>query len=269
MSRLADCFIQLRQQGRKALMPYITAGDPDLDFTYAAASACVRAGADILELGIPFSDPLADGPTIQAAGKRALDNGVTFTGVLDLVRRLRQAVDVPIVLLVYYNTVNFWGEEAFVNACSAAGADALVVADLPAEESASLSALAAAAGLDLIRMVAPTSTSQRLAQATELATGFIYCVSVTGVTGARANLPASLQAFLEQVRARTDKPLVVGFGVSLPEHAVEATKIADGVIVGSALVGLLAEEAPKSRSGALAVASEFMAGFRRALDVLN
>jgi len=266
MSRLADKFALIRQQGRKALMPYLTAGDPDLDFTYAAALTCVAAGADMLELGIPFSDPLADGPVIQAAAKRALDNGVTFPGVMSLIARLRETTDVPIVLLVYYNTVYNQGEQQFMQACHQAGVGGVVVADLPADENATLAAAARAVDLDLIHLVAPTSTSAHISQVGRVATGFIYCVSVAGVTGARTSLPATLSSFLQRVRSVADAPLMVGFGVSQPEQAVQAAQLADGIIVGSALVDLLARKVVLSQSQAIQSAAMYISSIRRALD---
>ncbi len=269
MSRLASCFDKLRSEGRKALVPYLTAGDPDLNFTYAAALACVRGGADILEIGIPFSDPLADGPVIQAAVQRALGGGVSFAGVLELIRKLRAATDAPLVALAYYNSIYHRGEQEFVERCAAAGLDGLVVADLPVDESATLAAATRAAGIDLIRMVTPTSTPERLVQAAALASGFIYCVSLTGVTGAREQLPAELQSFLHGMRRRTETPLIVGFGIARPEQAVAVAAAADGVIVGSALVSHLAAEFAKSRHGAGAAAEKFMAAFRSALDAAH
>lgn len=270
MSRLAAKFTQLHQEGRKALMPYITAGDPDLQTTYEVALALEQSGADILELGIPFSDPMADGPTIQAAAQRALAGGTTFAGVLDTVRQLRRRSDLPIVFLVYYNAICRRGEEAFVAACAQSGVDGLVVPDLPLEQGASLRAIAKCHGIDVIQMLAPTSTATRIAQVAQVASGFIYCVSLMGVTGARQSLPPELAHFLQGVQAVTSIPLVVGFGISRPELAQQAAAYSDGVIVGSALIDVVARVSQdKGVEHAPRAAGEFMAPFRTALNSMT
>jgi len=240
MNAIANCFDQLRKENKKALITYLTAGDPDLDFTYAAALSCLQSGADILELGVPFSDPLADGPTIRASAKRALASGTTFNGVIELVKRLRSVTQAPIVLLCYYNTICSRGESSFATTCARAGVSGVIVADLPVSEASNMANLAANAGLDLIPLIAPNSTPTQIANAARLATGFIYCVSVKGVTGVRETLPETLGKFLASIRRQTDKPLAVGFGIAHPQQALQIAHAADGIIIGSVLVDLLA-----------------------------
>ncbi|MGI6609124.1 MAG: tryptophan synthase subunit alpha [Limnochordia bacterium] len=240
MSRLTDCFQRLQYEGRKALMPYLTAGDPDLEVSLDLALACERGGADLLELGIPFSDPLADGPTVQEAVQRSLRSGTTLAGILELTRKIRRTSAIPIVLLAYYNTIYRRGEAPFVQACADAGVDGLVVPDLPPEEAGGLRAEASKRGITVVQMLAPTSTPERMHMVSTLATGFIYCVSLTGVTGARPGLSDTLTTFLQRVRHLTETPLMVGFGISTPEQAVQAARTADGVIVGSALIDRVA-----------------------------
>jgi len=267
VSRLAAAFAAAAAQGRPAVMPYVTAGDPSLAATAALLPALAAAGADIVELGVPFSDPLADGPTNQRAAQRALQAGTTVAGVLDTVAHVRQqGLAIPIVLLVYYNCIYRHGEEHFVEAAAAAGVDGLIVPDLPPEEAGSLRSVAAAAGLDLVPLAAPTSTDQRLALIGQVARGFIYCVSVTGVTGARSTLPAELAGFLRRVRqaAGNRVPLAVGFGISTPDQVREVGRWADGVIVGSALVERL-ERAPSPAAG-IDEAAALVRDLRRAAD---
>ena len=246
-------------------MPYVTAGDPNLKTTAALLPALAAAGADIVELGVPYSDPLADGPTNQRAAQRALAAGTTIRGVLDTVAAARRdGLAIPIVLLVYYNCIYRHGETAFVQAAAAAGVDGLIVPDLPPEEAAGLRAATEAAGLALVPLAAPTSTDQRLALIARVATGFIYCVSVTGVTGARATLPAELADLLRRVRQATAGrvPVAVGFGISTPEQVREVGRLADGVIVGSALVERL--ERAESPAAGIAAVTELLRAMRRA-----
>lgn len=222
-------------------MPYITAGDPDLEWTRRLIDALFGAGADMIELGVPYSDPLADGPTVQAAGQRALAAGTTVAGIFDLVRSVRERRNEPIALLVYYNCIFRWGEERFVAQAAESGVDGLIVPDLPPESAGDLDAIAASRGVDLVYLVAPTSTPGRIRLIAKKGKGFLYCVSLTGVTGARERLSGELAPFIARVREEMaamgkDLPLAVGFGISTPEHAAAVGRLADGVIVGSALI---------------------------------
>ncbi len=239
MSRLTQTFEGLRRRGERALIPYFVAGDPSLDVTRHLVLEAVRRGADVVELGVPFSDPLADGPVIQRASQRALAAGVTVSRVIELVRELRAEVTLPIVLLSYYNPVHAFGLKAFAHGAVEAGVDGVIVADLPPEEARPLAAEAQAAGLDLIHLVAPTSPPDRMRFITRRSRGFIYFVSLTGVTGPRESLPEDLVERLRQLRGVTTKPICVGFGISTPEQVAAVAPYADGVIVGSAIVRLV------------------------------
>ncbi|MGI6082051.1 MAG: tryptophan synthase subunit alpha [Limnochordia bacterium] len=267
MNRLDECFRKLKDERRKALMPYLTAGDPDLDVSLDLAVACEQGGADLLELGIPFSDPLADGPIVQEAVQRSLDSGTTFAGILELTRRIRRVSEIPVVFLAYYNSVHCRGEAQFVQACANAGADGLVIPDLPPEEAEDLRAKAAKHDITVVQMLAPTSTSERIDLVSKLAEGFIYCVSVTGLTGTRDALSDTLEAFLKRVRSLTATPLMVGFGISSPEQAAQAAREADGVIVGSALIERIARvRALEGTPQAITEAERFVNSLRRTLD---
>ncbi|WP_026370445.1 tryptophan synthase subunit alpha [Kallotenue papyrolyticum] len=241
MTRIATTWERLRAAGRRALILYLTVGFPERDSALELVPRLLAAGADMIELGVPFSDPLAEGPTIQAATQRALANGITVRACIETVRTLRaQGIAAPLLLMGYLNPMLRYGVERFCQDAQAAGVDGLIFPDLPPEESGELQAACDRHGLDLIQFVAPTSTPERIAHVTEHASGFIYCVSVTGVTGARATLPPDLPDFLARVRRRTQTPLAVGFGISRPEHARNVAAIADGVIVGSALIDQIA-----------------------------
>ncbi len=237
MSRVAKMFKTLRADSHAALMPYLTVGYPTKEQTADLAQAAVEAGADMLELGIPFSDPLADGATIQHTTQIALEQSTTVGTCLGTVAELRtRGIDVPLLLMGYYNPIFQWGLETFCAACAKVGADGLIVPDLPPEEADDLQAACRAHGLDLIMFLAPTSTDERIRQVARRASGFLYLVSLTGVTGARDTLPVELEQFVARVRAATDLPLAVGFGVGSPQQAARVARIADGVIVGSALL---------------------------------
>jgi len=237
MSRLEECF---HGSGKNALlMPYITGGFPDMDGCRRVLRAFIDGGADIIELGVPFSDPLADGPVVQASTQQALSQGVTPDDVLKLAGEL--GGELPVVLLVYYNSVFAYGQDEFLKAAAVHDVAGLVVPDLPVDEAADFVASCRAYGVDPILLVAPTSLDERIAMIAANASGFIYCVSVAGVTGARSSLGSDLPAFLERVRARTAVPLAVGFGVSGPEQAAEVSKYADGVIIGSKLISMVSE----------------------------
>jgi tryptophan synthase alpha chain len=237
---IAAAFARARTERRTALIPYVMAGYPDLSTSEALAVALCEAGADVLELGVPFSDPLADGATIQHAAQRALDNGVTLAGVLDLAARVGSQVATPLVFMGYYNPIFSYGLDRFCAHAADAHVAGLIVPDLPPEEAEPLHSAATSRDIELIFLVTPTSTDARLAQAAAMAGrtggGFLYCVSLSGVTGARSDLPGQLPAFIARVRAQTALPLAVGFGVSRPEHVAEIGAYADAAVVASALL---------------------------------
>ena len=239
MSRIAATFERLSGAGRRALIPFLVAGDPDVGVTVRAVDALVQAGADLIELGVPFSDPVADGPVNQRAYTRALASGVSLHTVLDLVKTIRGRSELPIVLLSYYNPLLRYGLEAFCRDAAGAGVDGVVVPDLPADEAADLVGPARANGVDTIFLLAPTSTDLRIQLVAGQSSGFIYCVSLTGVTGARDQLADGVDGLVGRIRRQTSLPVCVGFGVSTPEQAQAIAAVADGVIVGSALVALL------------------------------
>lgn len=238
MGRLASRFAELKGRGEKALVTFITAGDPDLATTEELIPLMAEAGADIIELGVPFSDPMADGPTIQKASERALEAGTTLPGILDLVRRIRLRTQVPIILMGYYNPVFHYGGDQFVADAVAAGVDGVLLVDLPPEEAGEFQSMAAAAGLDVIFLLTPTADESRIEKVARLGRGFVYYVSVTGVTGARTSVETSVGEMVGRIRAKMSLPLVVGFGISTPAQAAEVAGVADGVVVGSALVKL-------------------------------
>jgi tryptophan synthase alpha chain len=242
MSRITSIFTP----GYKALIAYLTVGYPSLETTYDVASILANNGCDIIELGIPFSDPLADGATIQKASYQALQQGITPQICLEAARKLHQRIAIPLVFMSYYNPILSFGLEAFCVASVKAGIDGLIIPDLPPEEGAELEASTKKLKLDLIYLLAPTSTEERISLVADRSQGFIYLVSLTGVTGARQSLPPELEDFVNRVRQRTRKPLCIGFGVANPEQAKRAARIADGVIVGSRLIQLIDEDATLS-----------------------
>jgi len=246
MSRISQRFEALRAEGKKGLVVYIMAGDPDLETTRQLILELERSGADIIELGIPFTDPLADGPSIQAANERALASGTTLEAILDFVRSMREETQIPILLMSSYNPIFRAGEERLAREAVAAGVDGMLITDLPPEEAAEWKATAAAAGLDTIFLLAPTSTDERIRIASKISSGFVYCVSRTGVTGVQADLPPDLHGLLDRIRAETDQPIAVGFGVSKPEHVRQIGEWCDGAVVGSAVVNLIAKEGKDS-----------------------
>jgi tryptophan synthase alpha chain len=262
--RIAAAFATARAEGRAALVTYVMGGDPDLATSRDMALACAEGGADLLEIGMPFSDPIADGPTIQAAGERALAAGATVEGCLRLAADVRRRTRAPIALMGYVNPVLAYGEERFLDGCARAGVDAVILPDLPPEEAEAFRALAAARGVRTVFLLAPTSTEGRVAEACAAATGFVYFVSVTGVTGARAALPVDLGHRVAAVRARSPVPVVVGFGVSTPEQARQVGRLADGVVVGSAIVSRVAKGG--TRKARAARVRRFVAGLRAGLE---
>jgi len=248
-TRIQHRFAALREAGELGIVAYLTAGDPSLDATLEFVLALADAGADVMELGVPFSDPLADGPTIQRASERALKSGTTLAGVLDLVRRIRKTSEVPLVLFSYFNPILQMGIEKFASAAEAAGADGVLATDLTLEESEDYRRVLRAHHLDAIFLGAPTSTDERLAKIANCSSGFLYLISRTGVTGAKDTLPDDLPALLRRARAASKLPLAVGFGISLPGHVSLLGGLADAAVVGSALV---AEIANATESGARA-----------------
>lgn len=235
-TRISKCFVALSESGELGIVAYITAGDPTLAATHKFVLALADAGADVIELGIPFSDPLADGPTIQRASERALKSHTTLAQVIDLVGEIRKSSEVPIVLFSYYNPVLQMGLEKFASKAAEAGADGVLITDLTPEESADYRRILAAHNLDTIFLGAPTSTDDRLAKIAVVSSGFLYLISRTGVTGAKDALPDDLPALLRRARKVTQLPIAVGFGISLPGHVSVLGGLADAAVVGSALV---------------------------------
>jgi tryptophan synthase alpha chain len=267
MTRIQETFARLRREGRTALMPYLTVGFPERDSALELVPALVEGGADLIELGVPFSDPLADGATIQAAGQRALANGMTLARCLDQAAQLAPAVAAPLVLMGYYNPILQMGVEAFARRAAASGVAAAIVPDLPPGESDALRTALRAHDIDLVFLLAPTSDEARIREVTARGSGFQYLVSLTGVTGARAHLPPGLDDLVVRVRRATDLPLAVGFGISTPAQAARVAQVADGVIVGSALIrAIAAAEAEGGPSTAAGAARAFVAALRAGID---
>lgn len=251
-TRIQQRFTALRKAGELGIVAYITAGDPSLDATLKFVLALEEAGSDVIELGVPFSDPLADGPTIQRASERALKSGTTLAGVLELVRRIRQTSQVPLVLFSYYNPILQMGLEKFAAAAEIAGADGVLATDLTPEESNDYRGILGAHHLDTIFLGAPTSTDERLAKIAACSSGFLYLISRTGVTGAKDALPDDLPTLLRRARSVTPLSIAVGFGISLPGHVSVLGGLADAAVVGSALVAEI-EKATKSGASASAI----------------
>ena len=239
--RLAAAFARLRAQKQAGLVTYITAGDPDLPRTEGIIRALDRAGADVLEIGVPFSDPLADGPVIQRATERALAAGTTLAAVLELLGRLRQDVQAPVVIFSYANPIFRLGAERFADRAAAAGVDGVLVLDLPIEEADDFRHLLAARGIDTILLLSPTTTDERLRKAAALGSGFLYAISRLGVTGARDVLAEGAEEMVARIRAASDLPVALGFGISTPGHVRQVGQWADAAVVGSALVNVIAE----------------------------
>ncbi|MBN1855334.1 MAG: tryptophan synthase subunit alpha [Dehalococcoidia bacterium] len=239
MTRLADVFNTSRQT---ALIAYVTVGYPSVEATLKLVPLLARSGCDIVELGIPFSDPMADGATIQKTSHEALLNGVTPDVCIDVARQLSSEVDIPLVFMSYYNPMLKKGLDAFCGACAEAGVSGLIVPDLPPDEGGELEMVSSAHGVDLIYLLAPTATEERIRLVAERSRGFIYMVSLAGVTGARASIHDGLEDFVDRVRAVAKQPLCVGFGISSPEQAVRVAKVADGVIVGSRILKLVEQD---------------------------
>lgn len=239
MSRIAATFESLMQQGRKALVPYVTAGDPDLEATEQIIHTLVANGADLIEVGVPFSDPMADGPTIQAASTRALQAGTTLPKILEMIRRVRQHTNIPIILMGYFNPVLKYGSECFAQDAAEAGVDGVLLVDLPPEEAGELRGFLSANGLDYITLLAPTTPPDRRRHLAAQAEGFVYYVSMTGVTGAQQVDPAAIAMEVSELRQQAPVPVAVGFGISSAEDAAAVASFADAVVVGSALVKVI------------------------------
>lgn len=270
--RIARRFAALRQQGRGGLVTFVTAGDPDLSTSMEILRRLPSAGADLIELGMPFSDPMADGPVIQASSRRALQNGQTVRRTLGMVAAFRQSdPETPVVLMGYYNPIYIYGVQSFVHDAKQAGVDGLIVVDLPPEEADELSVPAAAAGMDLIFLVAPTTNDARLSRVLGYARGFVYYVSITGITGTRSASTAEISEAMERIRRHTRLPIAVGFGVKTPEQAAAVARTADAAVVGSALVAKVAEQLdasggsmPGMVNGVISLVSSLAKGVRSA-----
>lgn len=245
-SRLGGTFGRLRTAGRGGLVAYVTAGDPDAERSAAVLEAVARGGADVIEVGVPFSDPLADGPVIQRASERALAAGMTLRGALALVRDFRKSHETPVVLFTYANPVVRMDPEVFASEARDAGVDGVLILDYPVEEAEPLRAPMVAAGLDPVFLISPTTTEERISRSGELGRGFLYVISRLGVTGTRDALASDLEPLIARIRAHAVLPVAVGFGISRPEHVAQACRFADAAVVGSALVQEIAKHADDS-----------------------
>ncbi len=264
-SRLDRTFALLRERGDKALITYVMAGDPSLQTTEELVVELERAGADIIELGVPFSDPIADGPVIQQAAERALRSGTTLRAILSMITGLRKKTQIPLVLMAYYNNIHAFGPERFCHEAAQAGVDGLILPDMPPDEAGPLRGPAKAAGLPLIFLLAPTSTPERRTFVARQSQGFVYYVSLTGITGAKlANLD-DVAKNVEKIKKITKVPVAVGFGVATPEDAAKVAAIADGVIVGSAIVKLIASH--QQKSDMVKQVAEFVRSLKTAMRV--
>jgi len=263
MGRIENQFSQLRKRGERALIPFITAGDPNLPTTEALVMAIAEAGADVIEIGVPFSDPLAEGPTIQRSSERALRAGTTLRGVLRLVKNLRPKLDQPLVLMGYANVFLAMGERNFAEAAKEVGVDGVIAVDLPPEEGELFFDSLIECEIDPILLASPTTSDSRLAMLVEKTRGFLYYVSLTGVTGARQEIAEGLEDAVSRIRKISDVPVCVGFGISTPEQVREIGRFSDGVVVGSAIVNLI--EAVETPGPAVVSVSEFVVKLKHAL----
>lgn len=263
--RIQGAFERLRREGRTGFVAFVTVGFPSTEATLEAVPGLVEGGADIIELGVPFSDPIGEGPTIQRASFAALENGVTPDVCLDVLRKLRgEGLEAPVILMGYYNPILAYGIEEFCRAAADAGADGFIVVDLPPEESGPLHEACKKHGLSIVYLLAPTSTDERIRQVAELASGFIYCLSITGVTGVRDELPENLPAFVERVRKSSGLPIAVGFGISQPKHFQAVGRFADAAVVGSAIVDLMGRVDPSQLRAKVREYAEVVTGRRGA-----
>ncbi|MGC8784365.1 MAG: tryptophan synthase subunit alpha [Armatimonadota bacterium] len=264
MSRISEHFSTLRQRGEGALVVFVTAGDPNPRLSENLMLTIAEAGADIIEIGIPFSDPLADGPTIQSSTFRALQQGVTPASALEMIARVRARSEVPLVVMTYFNPVWQMGVERFAQEAAQAGVDGVIMTDMPPDEAGEWHPVARQHGLDTIFLIAPTSTSERMRLVAQMSSGFVYCVSRTGVTGAREDLPEEVPQMLQAMRRLTKLPLCVGFGISRPEHVQVVCRVADGAVVGSAVVSLIAQEVEKGEQAVLPAVHRFVKELKEA-----
>lgn len=264
MNRIDRKFRELKKKRKKAFIAYVTAGDPNLSMTKSIVSALEGAGVDIIELGIPFSDPLADGPTIQAASHRALLRGVTLSKIFSSVSAIRKVTGIPIAFMTYYNPILRYGIQDFVRSCKRSGVDGIIIPDLPFEEASELIKASRKSKIAVIFLAAPTSTGKRIKNIAKNSTGFIYYVSLTGVTGARKKLPPEVASNVRLIKSATRKPVAVGFGVSNPAQARATAKGADGVIVGSAIVKII-EDNQKNNKRLLSKISKFSKSLAKAI----
>jgi tryptophan synthase alpha chain len=263
--RIESAFARMKAQSRTGFVAFLTVGYPDVESTLRFVPALIEGGADIIELGVPFSDPLAEGPTIQHSSHHALQQGVTPRVCLDVAAKLRQLrVEAPLIPMGYYNSILAYGPESFVSDAASAGVDGLIVVDLPPEESLAVREACLANDIRLIYLLAPTSTEARIKLVASMASGFIYCVSVTGVTGARDELSPRLQEFVKRVRSHTHLPIAVGFGISQPRHFQAVGRIADASVIGSAIIDEIDKSDPSQQATRLKEYAEVVTGQRRA-----
>jgi tryptophan synthase alpha chain len=263
MNRIEKKFAELKDRGEAGLIPFVTAGDPDLPTTLRILESLHNAGADCIELGVPFSDPTADGPTIQRSSERALKNGLALPAILEIVKQFRKKFETPVILFGYYNPFFRYGLEKFARDAKRAGADGVLCVDLPPEESGELRQRLDSEGLDLIFLLAPTSDEARIDRVARLGRGFLYFVSVTGITGARRSLDHELRENVARIRRRSSLPIGVGFGISTPKQAATVAEFADAAVVGSALVATI--EQAQGRTAKAERAGEFVADLKRAI----
>jgi tryptophan synthase alpha chain len=261
INRIEAKFNDLRGQGRKALIPYIMAGDPDLPTTGSLVYSLEAAGADLIELGVPFSDPLADGPTIQRAGERSLRQGTSLKKILRLIRELRKRTQIPLILMTYYNLIYQFGVDRFAHDAVEAGVDGVIIPDLPPEEAGDLVETSRKSGLATVFLIAPTSPIGRIQRIVSVASGFVYYVSLTGITGAKLRSLSAVREKVQEIRHHTSLPIAVGFGISTPREAAQVSRWADGVIIGSALVGAL----ERARGNPVRAAERFIREMRKAV----
>ncbi len=262
--RIEKRFELLQKEGEKALIPFITAGDPDLEVTKSLLLEIERSGADLIEVGVPFSDPIADGPIIQKSYQRALKKGVSLRKIIALIKDIRGEIRIPIILMTAYNLLYHYGETEFVRDAVSAGIDGIIVPDLPPEEASSLIELTRGTGLDVIFLLAPTSTQDRIKDICKKSQGFIYYISLTGVTGVRESLADDIRDKISEIKRISEKPVAIGFGISNPEQAVVAAELADGVVVGSAIVKIIEENI--DRSDLTATVGSFIKGLKRGMQ---
>lgn len=263
MTRIGKKFEVLKEQNSKALVPFFFAGDPDIDTTFELVLELEKSGADIIELGIPYTDPLADGPINQAASARALRNGITLTKILDLVKKLREITQIPIVFLLYFNCVLQYGADKFLTDCEEAGVDGLVIPDLPFEEKTKYLKIFSQHNVDVIPLVTPVS-KERVGKIVKNSSGFVYCVTSTGTTGMRSGFDTDFDSFLGEIKKNTDTPRVLGFGISTVEHVRKLKDYGEGLIVGSAIVKKMAEA--KTKKQIVDTVSLFVSELKQALE---